>query len=287
MADLEASLMRGVAVAQVATDRASPAAIRGIDLAGQMCCGLGATVHVDGHFELGDTFAGRGKQRLAEPAGDWLSGGGQRVVLMAASRNDDLAMLPSGAAAVVLQTRTDANEATLFAESGLADLLGDPNGAPIIPNGDYGVGTAAYAVLCALAGLVVKQRRAGTSDVVSVDATGVLRWVNWKAAAAGVLGRDIHRQGDQAEWPVVPCADGHVALVYQERDWPRLKAMVDDPSLAQERFNSFAGRGETPVRVHGRASWLGSHSNQGSDQPSVHRTRHSRRAGDDCPGPAR
>lgn len=242
MADLEDGLMRGVEVAQVATDRASPAALRGIDLAGQMCCALGAAVYADDHFEPGDTFAGRGKQRLAKPVGDWLSGGGQPVLLVAASHDDDLAMLPSGAAAVVLRTRADANEATLFAESGLADLLGDPNGAPIIPNGDYGVGTAAYAVLCALAGLVAKQRRAGTSDVVNVDAAGVLRWVNWKAAAAAEMGRDIHRRGDQAEWPVVPCADGHVALVYQERDWPNLMEMVSDPSLAQEKFNSFAGR---------------------------------------------
>ena len=206
-------LWSGVDVLQLSTADAAPVLKQAIDLAGQMAVQMGATVFVDQHFLVADSFACRDKLALAASVDQWLDEHSHGFVLAALSTED---ALPDYSRMVVLRGAPDASEATLFAQSGLADLLGDPAKAPLIPRGSYAAGTVAYGVHAALAALVAKQRRSGVSDVAEMDAVGVLSWVNWKAAAAGVMGKDICREGDQAEWPIVPCADGYVALVYQE-----------------------------------------------------------------------
>ncbi len=40
----------------------------------------------------------------------------------------------------------------------------------------------------------------------------------------------------------MPAKDGHVALVYQEKDWPALRDVVGDARLHDERFASRTGR---------------------------------------------
>jgi crotonobetainyl-CoA:carnitine CoA-transferase CaiB-like acyl-CoA transferase len=55
------------------------------------------------------------------------------------------------------------------------------------------------------------------------------------------------RQGRAAEWQVIRCADGWLALVYQEADWPGLCELVGSPALRAERFATIAGR-----RSHGQ-----------------------------------
>ncbi len=231
--------LAGIEVLQLAT-RSSPNVVRGaVDLAGQMARQLGAVVFVDEHFDTGDSFLSRGKTRFSQNVTAWLESDPLRFILAA---DHELAHALPQNRIVVLQADELSNEAVLFAESGLADLLGDPERPPIIPTGAYGAGTVAYGLLAALTGLVAMQRRFGVADKAIVDAVGTIAWVNWKAAAAGALGKDIHRQGDEAEWPVIACRDGYAALVYQERDWPNIVAMVGDEQLSDERFATFAGR---------------------------------------------
>lgn len=233
------NFLSGIGVLQLATKSCPEVACTAIDLAGQMARQLGAAVYVDEHFDAGDGFFTRGKRRLSEDVETWLESNPLHFILAADVKiNNEL----SADRIVRLDTDQLANEAVLFAESGLADLLGDPEKAPIIPTGGYGAGTVAYSLLAALTSLVAMQRRFGTSDQATVSAVGALAWVNWKAAAAGTLGKDIHRQGDSAEWPVIACSDGYAALVYQERDWPNVVAMVGDKRLEDDRFATFAGR---------------------------------------------
>ena len=199
---------------------------------------MGAVVAVDENYPIDESFLRRGKQRLGESLSSWLAADEMRLVLLAAADDDDILSFEKNGMIVLSADALD-GEATLFAISGLADLLGDPSREPLIPRGDYAAGTAAYAVIAALAGLVAKMRRGGGADIARVAVAGVLSWVNWKAAAAGSLGPDIHRQGDRAEWPVITCADGYAAFVYQERDWPRIIDMVADERLTDSRFASF------------------------------------------------
>ncbi len=236
--------LEGVDILQLSESDAA-VATRCVDFAGQMARQLGATVITSEHFAEDKTFAGRGKQRKAQPSIDeaitWAGASDQRLLLIATDA--DYARF-EGVAAVLVSFEHNASEATLFADSGIADLLGDPSRAPIIPTGSFGAGTAAYGVLAAITALTTRMKRYGVKDVASVDAAGVLAWVNWKAALTGELGRDISRQGDKAEWPVVPCKDGHVALVYQERDWRPLIEMIGDERLEDERFSSFKQRAQ-------------------------------------------
>ena len=143
---------------------------------------------------------------------------------------------------VHLQMSPLENEATLFGASGLADLLGDPDRAPLIPDGDFGAGTVGYGVFAAFCGVAAKWLRFKEPDTAIVDGIGVLSWVTWKAAMAGEMGKDIHRQGEKAEWPIVECANGHVALVYTQRDWQPLVNLVSDDRLRDPKFDTFRGR---------------------------------------------
>ena len=241
MSEQSDDFLSGVRVVQIASPTTSDVARRAVDTAGQMARLLGAEVLVDEHFSTENTFVSRGKVRIAQDPKDWLAVSAGHFALVA---DAELACELPDDQIVVLHADKLASEATLFAESGIADLLGAPDRAPIIPTGSYAAGTVAYGLLAALTALVAMQRRFQTSDQASVNAVGVLAWVNWKAAAAGALGRDICRQGDKAEWPVIQCKDGYAALVFQERDWSNLVAMVSDDRLKADRFTTFKGREE-------------------------------------------
>jgi len=230
-------LLDGIEVRQTAVDEAPEVARKAVDFAGQIARLLGAEVSVDHHYSTTDRFLSRGKSVSKQPLEQWAAPG--RFLL---SAGIDTKTPTDGVSAVVLKAAPGASEATLFADSGLSDLLGDPERQPLVPEGDYGAGTVGLGLITALCALVVKWRRYRQPDVALVGATSVLSWVNWKAALAGDLGQDLQREGDQAEWPVIECADGHFALVYTERDWPSLVKMIADPLLEDAKFSSFRKR---------------------------------------------
>ena len=219
------NLLDGVCILQIADENTPGVALKAIDFAGQMALQMGASVEVDPHFSTGSTFLSRGKSQFQGEVANWSARG--RIVL------SSIAVAGIEASVVTLECNPDATEATLFTESGFADLLGDPEREPLIPRGDFAAGTVGLALLSAICAEV---------DEAVVDAVSALSWVNWKAALAGDLGKDIHRQGDRAEWPVLKCADGYFALVYTDRDWDSIVEMVDNPALADEKFSSFRQR---------------------------------------------
>ncbi len=223
-----------------AIDQAPDVSVRAVDFAGQMARQLGAEVFTTESFASDGSFLGRGKTRCLDDPFAWAQSGPNRILLVAGGHLDKNRY--RHLSAVLVHADPWAAEASCFAESAIADLLGDPDRAPLIPEGNYAAGTASYGILAALCCLVTKIKRFGVGDVVETDVSGTLAWVNWKAASAGDMGKDICRQGSRAEWPVVPCADGFVALVYQERDWQPILDMVDDDRLRDERFSTFKGR---------------------------------------------
>ena len=234
-------LLAGVSLLQVATDDASSMARKTVAMAGQMARQLGADVFHDGHFAARSDFVGRAKHSWSASVHSWIDDRAEGILLVAEGASDY--PLPESCSAVVYKADVDASEATLFADSGLAYLLGDPERAPLVPEGDYGAGTSAYGLLAALCALAAKLRRFGVSDVARIRGAEVLAWVNWKAAIAASLGTDMKRQGEKAEWPVVPCADGYIALVYQERDWSALMEMVGDERLKGTTYEDVDGAG--------------------------------------------
>lgn len=136
-----------------------------------------------------------------------------------------------------------ASELSILALGGLLDLVGDPARAPLRLGGHqaaYSAGLAAYAGL--MAG-IMGSKRYGTGEIIDISLLDVALWVNWKSpAGALMLGRAPTREGPQAEWQVLPCADGYVALVYADKDWPALCRLAREPKLAAVEFLNAAGR---------------------------------------------
>jgi crotonobetainyl-CoA:carnitine CoA-transferase CaiB-like acyl-CoA transferase len=139
--------------------------------------------------------------------------------------------------------RTPQSEFTLMALSGLLDLVGDPLEAPLRLGGHqlaYAAGLAAYGgAITALSA-----REAGLApEAVRINLADVGVWLNWKSVAMPSWSdRSASRQGAAAEWRTVRCADGWIALVCSEADWPALRELVGDPRLLEPRFEDRAER---------------------------------------------
>ncbi|MCL4744363.1 MAG: CoA transferase, partial [Burkholderiaceae bacterium] len=141
-------------------------------------------------------------------------------------------------------------EFTVMALGGLLDIVGDPARQPLRLAGHqaaYAAGLSASSGL--LAGLALGPSARERIDVSLLD---TCQWLNWKTlAVAADSGRSPTRLGRAEEWQVVPCADGHVAVVFLEKDWPGLCSMIGDPDLAA-RFATRAARRQEIDAVYAR-----------------------------------
>jgi crotonobetainyl-CoA:carnitine CoA-transferase CaiB-like acyl-CoA transferase len=135
------------------------------------------------------------------------------------------------------------SEFTIEARAGLLDVVGDPDRSPLRLGGHqtaYAAGLAAFTGM--MAALCQPALPEGPRHVrVSLLETAI--WLNWKGlAVVQRTGKAPRRAGGLGEWPVLPCADGHVVAVHRVQEWARLQALVDDPVLREERFQTVAGR---------------------------------------------
>jgi crotonobetainyl-CoA:carnitine CoA-transferase CaiB-like acyl-CoA transferase len=226
----------------------SPQARRAVRFAAGVACRLGARSFVSGTEGVPDLagLADLSDEPVeTEPviwAGD-PSAERYRIILRATCPGSDR-LVDSEITSVTVELEPWQTEDTLFAASGLARLLGDPEKAPLVPAANYAAHTIGYAAFSALTSVAATRLRFGRAEQAWLHGEASLTWINWKAAIAASLGEDLKRQGEQAEWPVVPCRDGYTAFVYNERDWERVIEMIGDPALRDDRFKSFKGRAE-------------------------------------------
>jgi crotonobetainyl-CoA:carnitine CoA-transferase CaiB-like acyl-CoA transferase len=82
------------------------------------------------------------------------------------------------------------------------------------------------------------------AETVHVSLLETAVWLNWKnVATAEGGGAAPSRAGRDSAWPIVRCADGWVALVYRDEDWPTMRELAgNDPRLADPAFAKLAGR---------------------------------------------
>ncbi|MEM7322127.1 MAG: CoA transferase [Actinomycetota bacterium] len=239
-------LFAGIQILELPSPDAAVPVRRAAAVGGRLAAQLGATVFDAGPVDP-DAPGFYSLDKQAAPAGAvadpeaWVRSERNRILLSAVNRTDDGG--PADGNRVVVTAAGWHNEATLFAASGLADLFGHPDRAPLVPAGHWGAVTAGYAVFGALASCQALAAR-GQTDVMTVDCVDALRWVNWKAPAMAYFGTAITRQGADALWPAIPCADGFVAFVHTDRDWPAIVEMIDDNRLREERFARGRDRAE-------------------------------------------
>ena len=122
-----------------------------------------------------------------------------------------------------------ASELTIAAESGLLDIVGRSDARPLMIGGhqiSYSTGLSGFLAAVALV-------YADDLDRALVSALGTAMWINWKSLAAAAQGRPIPRRAaESGKWRTAACADGYVALVYFDRDWPTLSKMTEDADMA-------------------------------------------------------
>ncbi len=117
-----------------------------------------------------------------------------------------------------------ASEFTIAARSGLLDIVGRSDARPLMLI-SYSAGLSGF--LAAVALLHTKD-----IDRAVVSALGTAFWINWKSLAAAAQGRPIpRRSAESGKWRTARCADGYVALVYFDRDWPTLSKMTGDADM--------------------------------------------------------
>jgi crotonobetainyl-CoA:carnitine CoA-transferase CaiB-like acyl-CoA transferase len=140
-------------------------------------------------------------------------------------------------------------ELGLAALAGLLNIVGEPAPAPPARLAGHQV---AYSTGLAACTALLAALHAGGEETVDVSLLDVTAWLNWKVAA-GVLvtGKAPVREAGRVAWFTVPAKDGHMALVYQEKDWPGFCAVVGDPRLKEDpRFAT------GPLRTANRAALL-------------------------------
>lgn len=127
----------------------------------------------------------------------------------------------------------------------LAGLLGIVGEAMPAPPSRLAGHQVAYAAGLAACTALLAALHGGGEEVVDVSLLDVAAWLNWKVAAGVmVMGRAPTRSAARVTWFTLPCRDGHMALVYQEKDWPPLRDLIGDARLKDDAlFGDNARRG--------------------------------------------
>ena len=132
------------------------------------------------------------------------------------------------------------SELGLLALSGLLGIIGEAGRPPARLAGHQPAYAAGLAGCTALLAALHAAKGSKSPETIDISLFDVTCWLNWKVAAAMlVMGEVPTRGGRRADWFTLPAADGHIALVYMEKDWPALRDML---GLADPRFVTRAGR---------------------------------------------
>ena len=151
------------------------------------------------------------------------------------------------------------SELTIAARSGLLDIVGRSDARPLMLGGHqiaYSTGLSGFLALTALLnGIGV--------DRADVSALGTALWINWKSLAAAAQGRQVpRRSAESGKWRTAPCADGHVALVYFDRDWPALARMTGDAKMIALASDKTVMRENFPTLERSLERWTHDHTRE-------------------------
>lgn len=135
------------------------------------------------------------------------------------------------------------SELAVQALGGLMHMIGEPARKPLKLGGHQASYAAGLTAFTGLAAALAAREAGQRAPAVRVSLAEVVQWVNWKAASgAAATGTSPGREGRNSEFQVVPCRDGHVAVVYTVTQWPALRGLIADPRLEDPKFATRAGR---------------------------------------------
>jgi crotonobetainyl-CoA:carnitine CoA-transferase CaiB-like acyl-CoA transferase len=135
------------------------------------------------------------------------------------------------------------SELAIQALGGLMHMIGEPDRKPLKLAGHQASYAAGLTAFTGLAAALAARDAGRPAPPVRVSLAEVMQWVNWKAASgADASGISPGREGKASEFQVVPCRDGHVAVIYTVTQWPATRALIGDPRLNHAKFATRAGR---------------------------------------------
>ena len=135
------------------------------------------------------------------------------------------------------------SELAIQALGGLMHMIGEPERKPLKLGGHQASYAAGLTAFTGLAAALAAREAGQRAPHVRVSLAEVMQWVNWKAASgAAATGTSPGREGKASEFQVVPCRDGHVAVVYTVTQWPATRTLIGDARLQDEKFATRAGR---------------------------------------------
>jgi crotonobetainyl-CoA:carnitine CoA-transferase CaiB-like acyl-CoA transferase len=135
------------------------------------------------------------------------------------------------------------SELTIQALGGLMHMIGEPERKPLKLAGHQASYAAGLTAFTGLSAILAAREMGQRPPRVRVSLAEVMQWVNWKAASGAEAGGvSPGREGRGSEFQVVPCRDGHVAVVYTVTQWPATRALIGDRRLEDEKFTTRAGR---------------------------------------------
>lgn len=135
------------------------------------------------------------------------------------------------------------SELAIQALGGLMHMVGEPARKPLKLGGHQASYAAGLTAFTGLAAALAAREAGQPAPHVRVSLAEVMQWVNWKAASgAAATGASPGREGTASEFQVVPCRDGHVAVVYTVTQWPATRTLIGDPRLQNEKFATRPGR---------------------------------------------
>ncbi len=135
------------------------------------------------------------------------------------------------------------SELAIQALGGLMHMIGEPERKPLKLGGHQASYAAGLTAFTGLTAALAARESGQPAPSVRVSLAEVMQWVNWKAASgAAATGTSPSREGKRSEFQIVPCRDGHVAVVYTVTQWPATRTLIADARLDDPKFNTRAGR---------------------------------------------
>ena len=144
------------------------------------------------------------------------------------------------------------SEFTILALGGLLHMVGEPDRKPLRLGGHQASFAAGLTAFTGLTAALAAREAGRPAPAVRVSLAEVMQWVNWKAtSAAEASGASPGREGKNSEFQILPCRDGHVAVVYTVTQWPATRALIGDSRLLEEKFDTRAGRRRHIAELYG------------------------------------
>jgi crotonobetainyl-CoA:carnitine CoA-transferase CaiB-like acyl-CoA transferase len=131
---------------------------------------------------------------------------------------------------------------TALASGGFLHMVGDRSDTPLRLAGHQALrsqGTAGFTG--AMTALFARELH-GRGALVDAAAAETVAYMEWKADIYTQADGRPRRRDEPSQWFDLSCVDGPFCFIYENPDWPKIKALVADPDLERPQFQTRDGR---------------------------------------------